>query len=150
MFDQSVADNVLRLLVESDDSLRTICKNVGLRMGSFLEWANESPAFAEQYARARAIKLDLMAEEVPEIADTPQLGIKTKINERGEVETTEGDMIEHRRLRIDARKWYLGKLAPKKYGDKLDLNHSGEIRVVKATELTSQEERDAAWKPPTR
>ena len=27
-------------------------------------------------------------------------------------------MIEHRRLQIDARKWLIGKMAPKKYGDK--------------------------------
>lgn len=36
------------------------------------------------------------------------------------------------RLQIDARKWYASKLAPKKYGDKLDLNanHTGTIEIV--------------------
>jgi hypothetical protein len=36
-------------------------------------------------------------------------------------------MIEHRRLKVDSRKWFLSKMLPKIYGDKLDLNHSGYI-----------------------
>ena len=35
-------------------------------------------------------------------------------------------MIEHRRLQVDVRKWMAGKLAPKKYGDKLDVTSAGE------------------------
>ena len=34
-------------------------------------------------------------------------------------------MIEHRRLQIDARKWLIGKMAPKKYGDKQAHEHAG-------------------------
>jgi hypothetical protein len=30
---------------------------------------------------------------------------------------------------VDARKWVASKLLPKKYGDKLDLQHSGAIDV---------------------
>ena len=55
---------------------------------------------------------------------------ETKIGKDG-VETTEGDMIEHRRLQVDARKWLAGKLAPKKYGDKTDHNVavSGKLEI---------------------
>ena len=38
-------------------------------------------------------------------------------------------MLEHRKLRIDSRKWLLAKLAPKKYGDKLDLK----LRTARST-----------------
>jgi hypothetical protein len=34
-------------------------------------------------------------------------------------------MIEHRRLQIDARKWLIGKMAPKKQGDQQQLEYSG-------------------------
>ena len=37
--------------------------------------------------------------------------------------------IGRSRLRIDTRKWAASKLAPKKYGDKLDLNHAGGLNV---------------------
>jgi len=49
------------------------------------------------------------------------IGMKTKINEKGEAEIVEGDMIEHRRLQVDARKWMLAKMLPKKYGDRTTL-----------------------------
>lgn len=34
------------------------------------------------------------------------------------------------KLRIWARQWRAGKLAPKKYGDKLDVEHAGKLAVV--------------------
>jgi hypothetical protein len=34
--------------------------------------------------------------------------------------------INRSRLRIDARKWYLAKLAPKRYGEKVDANVGGQ------------------------
>ena len=36
------------------------------------------------------------------------------------------DVIQRDRLRVDARKWMLGKMQPKKYGDKLDVTSDGE------------------------
>ena len=39
--------------------------------------------------------------------------------------TNTTDSLEHRRMRVDARKWMMGKLAPKKYGDKQVLEHGG-------------------------
>ena len=33
--------------------------------------------------------------------------------------------VQRNRLRVDARKWLLSKLAPKKYGDKLTQEHTG-------------------------
>src|SRR5271157_3785192 len=43
--------------------------------------------------------------EIVEIADTPEFGIKKVTKADGSVEQIEADMIEHRRLRIDTRKW---------------------------------------------
>jgi hypothetical protein len=86
----------------------------------------ESPfrdGFCDQYAHAREAQADSLADDIIDIADTPMPGVKTKTTAQG-VETTEGDMIEHRRLRVDARKWVAAKLKPKKYGDKVDLTHA--------------------------
>jgi hypothetical protein len=35
------------------------------------------------------------------------------------------DHIQRSRLRIDARKWLASKMAPKKYGDRVEQAHSG-------------------------
>lgn len=87
-------------------------------------WLAEHKDFQEQYARAREIGLDMLAEEALEIADTPVEGIRTKISAEG-TETTTEDMLGHRKLQVDTRKWFLSKLAPKKYGDKQTLEHTG-------------------------
>lgn len=105
--------------IAAGESGRAACKKAGIAESMLYAWLKDRREFQEQYARARERQADLLAAQIIEIADTPVIGIKKKTNEKGEVETTEGDMIEHRRLQVDARKWAAGKLAPKKYGDKL-------------------------------
>ena len=68
--------------------------------------------FSPKYTRAREAQLDLMAEEVLEIADEPP--------ERTEHGVDSGS-IANKRIRFDARRWYLSKLAPKRYGDRLEI-----------------------------
>lgn len=100
-----------------------------------LKWLRSDEAFALQYARAREIQADVLFDEIHHIADTPKRGFKTT-RKGGVVETVEGDMIEHRRLQIDARKWLLGKMAPKKYGDRstMDVDLSGKIETTSPTD----------------
>lgn len=110
-------------------SLRSVLRDGKGRMpsvGTFLQWVAEDPAMAEQYARARALCLDAMAEDIIEIADTPEIGQKSVSKATG-LEITEGDMVEHRRLRVESRKWLLSKLAPKKYGELKHVEHSGKV-----------------------
>lgn len=132
------------------ESLRAICRTSGMPSApTVCRWVTTIPEFAEQYARARDIGLDLLADEIVEIADTPEIGTKTKTDDEGKTEVTEGDMIEHRRLRVDARKWYLSKLAPKRYGDKLELaGDTSAPLVVKLVTITSEQEQAKAWQKP--
>lgn len=69
--------------------------------------------FASKYARAREAQAHRESEEIRKIADAA---------------TPEDYNVA--RLRIDARKWRASKMAPKYYGDKLDLNHSGGVTVT--------------------
>lgn len=77
-----------------------------------LTWMASDTNFCTSIARAREEQAEHLAEEIVTIADTCTDPHKA-------------------RLQIDARKWYASKLAPKKYGDKLDLNAhiAGEIIV---------------------
>jgi len=38
--------------------------------------------------------------------------------------------VQLQRLKIDAKKWELSKLNPKKYGDKIQQEHSGELKTT--------------------
>ena len=40
-----------------------------------------------------------------------------------------GEHVQRTRLRLDTRKWIAARLAPKKYGDKVDVEHSGGLTV---------------------
>jgi phosphoribosylaminoimidazole-succinocarboxamide synthase len=94
-------------------SLREICKADGMPAPSTVcLWLSEDDKLAEQYAHAREQQADLYADEIIEIADTAK-------NEDAQVA----------RLRVDARKWKASKLAPKRYGDKMDLNHGGTLKI---------------------
>lgn len=125
-FDQATADLICERLA-GGESLRAVCKEPGMPHESTVRaWARDDvQGFYTQYTRAREIGYDCLAEEALEISDTPVIGVKTKTNEKGETETVTGDMIEHRRLRVDTRKWMLAKMLPKRYGDKITAEHTG-------------------------
>lgn len=122
------------------ESLRAICETKDFPAESTVRaWAlDDVGGFAAQYARARELGYERLAEEILAIADTPLAGIKTKINDKGETETTEADMIEHRRLQVDTRKWMLSKMLPKRFGDKLETTHKGTLGVT--VNMTPQDE----------
>lgn len=99
-------------------SLRSICKASDMPDArTVFRWLAANKDFCQQYVRAREASADAMFEEMLHIADTPKLGKKTKLVD-GKKEVMQGDMIEHRRLQVDARKWALARMAPKKYGEK--------------------------------
>lgn len=126
IYSEQLVDTICSRLAEGE-SLRKICQDDDMPgRQTVLSWLDDDryAEFRAKYARAREAQADHLAAEIVEIADTPQVGVKTVTKESG-IETTEGDMVEHRKLRILARQWYAAKLAPKKYGDKLELGGGG-------------------------
>lgn len=124
---QEVIESILAL-VDDGKSLRQACKEIDFPRKTFEHWVDADPVLAAQYERARANRADKLFEEILFIADTPQIGTIETSKEWG-VEVKTADMIDHRRIQIDARKWMLGKMAPKKYGDRVELEHSGEVKT---------------------
>lgn len=119
-YSDATADAICERLANGE-SLVAICKRDGMPAASTVfKWLTERPAFSERYARAREAQADTLAQEILHIANTPQKGVIVTTKEWGE-EIRTADMIEHRRLQVDARKWIAAKLAPKKYGDKLEV-----------------------------
>ena len=89
---------------------------------TIFKWLSENEKFSEQYAHARSAQMEAMALEIIEIADDGRND--TYETEDGE-ERTNNDVIQRSRLRVDTRKWLMSKLAPKKYGDKVEQFISG-------------------------
>lgn len=124
-YDEAVAEEICLDIATSTVSLETICERDDFPdVRTVYRWLMRHDEFRQQYTRAKELQVQVMADQILPIADTTQTGIKRKITDAGE-EITEGDMIEHRKLQIDSRKWLLAKLMPKKYGDKLSTELSG-------------------------
>lgn len=126
------------------ETLRAICRTAGIPTeGTVRGWViDDVHGFASHYRRARDLGLDVMADELLDIADTPVEGERREESEDG-IKTIREDMLGHRRLQIEARKWYLCKLAPKKYGDKQQIEHSGTLSIAEALRQARAKRRES-------
>jgi hypothetical protein len=80
------------------------------------------------------MQADYIFDQIIDIADTTKEGVIIKDGPDGR-EVTTADMIQHRRLQVDARKWVVSKLLPKKFGDKIDVT-SGDEKLNSTTVIT--------------
>lgn len=120
-----VYDAILERLA-GGESLRQICHSDGFPSPqTVLRRVLGEPAFAEQYAHARELGRQMMADDIQALADMARQGLilKRKLIANNEIERSEEvrDMVDRCRLQIDARKWLLSKLEPKKYGDRVQV-----------------------------
>ena len=111
-----LAQEVVDLMASEGLSLRKCCLQTGLDPARFLRAVDADPDLAKQYARARQALLDKMADEILELADAP-----VPVLDNG---ATDNALVRQRQLQVDTRKWFLSKLAPKIYGDRLDVSVS--------------------------
>lgn len=140
-FTSEIADAICERLADGE-SLKSICSADGMpHRATVFRWLGAHAEFRDSYARAREAQADALFDEILDIANTPITGEKTKVDKDGNViEMTKADMIEHRRLQIDARKWIAAKLRPKVYGDKLDVDVTGALDfVVSAKPMTEEQ-----------
>jgi len=102
--------------VASGRSLRSVVKDDDIpAMSSVFLWIAKYPIFSEQYAQAQSDRTVAWSEDLVEIADDAS-----------------GD-TQRDKLRVDTRKWLMSKMAPKRYGDKIETVHSGGIEVQQIT-----------------
>jgi hypothetical protein len=114
--------------IESGKTLRNILKEDKMPSSrTFFIWLDLYPDKVKQYARATELRAEAIFDDILSIAD--QNENDTYINEFG-IEIINSDVIQRSRLRIDARKWVLSKLNPKKFGDKVQTEHSGEVTTT--------------------
>lgn len=119
-FSQDLFDEICDRIAEGE-SLRVICKDPDMPSKSnVFVWLKNDEQLQDQYARAREAQADAYFDEIVDIAD------KSK-----------AENVQQARLRIDARKWAAGKLRPKKYGDKNQIEMSGPNGGPIQTEETS-------------
>ena len=99
-------------IIISGKSLRTALSKVKLSSQTFFVWIREDETMSKQYARATVERAELMFEDMLDIADKAPKLTNTKFGT-----TVDTGDIQHKRVKIDTRKWALSKMNPKKYGN---------------------------------
>lgn len=85
-------------------------------------WLSQNEAFREQYAHAREAQADTLADEILDIADGSEFAEPDAVQ------------VSRDRLRVDSRKWLAAKMAPKRYGEAVQMKHTdGDGGPVKIT-----------------
>jgi hypothetical protein len=103
-------------------------------------WLIKYPEFLEDYTRAREAQAEHYLDEIIEIADNCTDDVELIRTQDGEDYRIKQSAISRAKLQVETRKWVMGKLAAKKYGDKLQNEHSGQIALTNLT----KEQKDAA------
>ena len=109
--------------IANGEFLSHICRDPGMPLEQTVRaWVlhnrgkEDGEGFAVSYARAREMGYDHMAEEILDIADG-------NIHHRG---IPDNALVQQARLRSDNRKWLLARVLPKKYGDKVTQEITGD------------------------
>ena len=98
--------------------LREICRQSGMpAWRTVYDWVGADEAFAAAIARAREMGHEAIAEETVEMVDAEP--------ERGPDGKVDPGWVAHTKLRVEHRLKLLAKWNPKKYGDKIQAEHTG-------------------------
>lgn len=143
LYTEEIADYICEEISTSSKSLKTICSGEKMpAVRTILTWLVEGEKedgkpefrdFLRKYTRAREQQADFLAEEILDIADDGTNDYMTIVKGKEKYNVEDKEVTNRSKLRVEARKWISSKLKPKKYGDKIDLNHAGEIAVKQIT-----------------
>lgn len=107
-FTQEIADSICEQIADGK-SLRSICAAEEMpAKSSVFKWLSQHKDFADQYTRARESQADALFDDLADVAEEA-LKAETAVE------------VSARKLIVDTHKWRLSKIAPKKYGEKLEL-----------------------------
>lgn len=107
-FSPELAEEICSQIAQGK-SLRAICRDPGMpSQNAVFTWVWQHASFHEKYARATFARTDVWAEEIIEIAEQAAT-------------FTDSTAVNAARLRVDARKWLMSRLNPRKYGDRVEL-----------------------------
>lgn len=135
LYTQELSDRLCAELA-SGVSIRTACKPDDMpSAATVFGWMRKHPEFLDQYTRAKAEAADALVEEMMDISDDGTNDWMEIHDKDGECVgyKVNGEHVQRSRLRVETRKWIAAKLKPKKYGEKVDVNHGVEADNPLAT-----------------
>lgn len=138
-YSEQLAEKICERISTSTDRLRKICSELGIDYSNVKRWLLKYPEFRAQYSTAKELQADEIFDEMLEIADDDSddsIYVETQDKDgQGAKRVMNSEFIQRSKLRVETRFKIASKLAPKKYGDKVEVNqhNTGEqtIRFVR-------------------
>lgn len=156
-YTQELADEIVERLSKGEP-LAEICRSEGMpAVRTVSDWRKAHKDFDDAFLQARDEGFDALAVRVLNIARTPQIGIVEKLErvqlppepgaapnapprfELQVVEIRREDMLGQRKLEIDTTFKLLSKWDPRRYGERLALDHG--VQDSLADKLKAARER---------
>lgn len=135
-YTQKIADEICERIAQGEP-LRQICRDEGMpAWRTVYDWINKYEDFSTAIARARELGYDAIAEETLDIADEGTNDWMEKLGADGQPIGWQlnGEHVQRSKLRIETRLKLLAKWSPKKYGDKQQVEMSGQLATSNMTE----------------
>ena len=127
IFTQELADIICKRIA-AGESLRRICFEPEMpNADTVFTWLidDKHKRFSENFSRARASQAELMFDEILDIADDGENDYMTITKGDTSYNMEDKEVTNRSKLRVETRKWYLSKVLPKKFGDKMDVTSGG-------------------------
>lgn len=136
-YNLELASAICARLAEGE-SLRSVCRDESMPCAATVfTWMRVHKEFLEQYEKAKEESADALVEDMLDIADNASNDWMEQHDEDNVGYRFNGEHVQRSRLRIDVRKWAASKLKPKKYGEKIQQEHSGSVTIA-ATKLDEE------------
>lgn len=129
--DYSADFEYICLAIEQGQALRNVCKSF-MSTKKFFELLDGSEELRKRYARACESRADEIFEDILEIADESNADLTVF---EGKL-IVNGDAVQRSKLKIEARKWILSKMSPKKYGDKIEVDANVKAEITEKRDYT--------------
>lgn len=128
IFNEKLATTLCTRLAHGE-SLRQICRDEDMpAISTVMDWLldEKKEDFHKLYERARNLQTEVLFDETLEIADDGTNDWYDHELDNGHViRRFDHEHAQRSKLRVDTRKWFISKVQPKKYGEKLDLSSGG-------------------------
>lgn len=122
--------------VAGGKSMRQVCRDNGFDRSLVYDRLAVDQAFSDQYARACNVRSDDVFDEIFDIADDATNDWMRDSGDTGWI--AHGEHVQRSRLRIDARKWALARMQPRKYGDRLAIGGSNDMDPIKTEDVAAE------------
>ena len=134
LYSDDLVDKIIDLMSNSHKSIRACCTECGISYNAFKQWIKPtSPTFHDyaltQYTQGKDEQKQYMFEEINRLTYR-----MAELLEDGSIDPQIASAaVSALRVQVDALKWELSKLDPKKYGDKLDVTSDNKAITIPMT-----------------